>query len=274
MMKKIKSLVTVIAVAAALILPAGMCTLKASAAEPASFHIAYDPSNGGWYVHEWKPSAGEDDSPGPRVIQFFYNEVKDGDVVVVSNNDASAPLLNLGSVKLSNLTLMLDSDFTMIQAGGITELYTLNGSSCSITAPVTNAYIYDRNVVQFNDIVQNIIVKSDEEDFTSTIGASGTVGSFNVTLSNNTSYTLYNFKKGSLIMQEGSLLTDAEDYSKAPSAAPAATAAPQLPSAGNPSDEYDKVPKTGDVNPVVWLFCAGAFCMALSCVLRGRKSSR
>lgn len=275
MMKKIKTLVTVIAAAAAMILPAGVCGLRASAAEPATFHFWYDQEDHEWYVVKWKPSPEADEDVSRHVLQFFYNEVKDGDVVVVSNEDSDAPQLELGSVKLSNVTLLGDSAFTMIQAGSIQDFFALDGSECAITAPITNAYIYDNTLTQLNNNVQNILVTPREVKNTSTIGCAGTVGSLKVAFPNNTSYTLYNFREGTMLIRDGELMTSDEDYSSDPPAsstpAPSATSKPS--SSGNSADEYDHVPKTGETNVVVWLLCAGALCMALSCVLRKTSKS-
>lgn len=284
MRKRIKTLVTVIAAAATVILPSGMCSLKTFAAEPATFHISYVPvdenDTEGWSVTTWLPESDPDfeDNQDVRELQFFFNEVKDGDLVVIHNSDSSAPRLDLGTTRLSNLVLDSGSDFTMIQAGIIDVFDVMPESSCSISASIVTAKLYDPALINFNNDVANIVITSSEDYIVGTIGCSGTVGSLTCNFSDGTSDTMYNFKKNTLSIDDGRVQTSDEDYSTEPSSAapqpPAAPAAPQQPSSGTSSDEYDQVPKTGDTNTAAWLLCAGALCMALSCGLRGKKVSR
>lgn len=283
MKKKIKTLVTVIAATVAIILPADICSLKAFAAEPATFHITYDrdsdPNGDGWYVSLWLPESDPsfDDEQAPKVMDFFYGQVKAGDLVVVNNSETSVPALDLGKTRLGNVVLSTGTEFVMIQAGSIDVFDALPGSSGSISASIANANLYDPASINFNNDVGNIVITSSEEDIVGTVGCSGTVGSLTYKLSNGNSDTLYNFKKDTLHIEYGKVQTAEENYSTEPSAAPqptAAPAAPSQPSSGTSSNEYDQVPKTGDTNTAAWLLCAGALCMALSCVLRAKKSSR
>ena len=260
--KRIKAFAAVLAAA---LLP---CTvsLPAAAQEPTTYYIQYDSD-----LNEWRYEVNEDGNYGEagytREMYYFYENAKDGDVVVVANTADNAPQLDLGTVRLSNLTILFDTAFTTIKAGSIDDFYALSRSQSSITAPIRNAYVSDPAVANFNDNVQNIYVTVTEDDPTFTVGCGGTVGCLKVSLANQTSYTLYSFKKGTLEIRDGSLRTTEENYSRTASAAPAVTPKPV-----SSADEYDSVPKTGDSNPVFWILCVSAAAMAGSILLR--KHSR
>lgn len=221
-MKRIKTLVTMFAAVAALILLPGVFTLKASAAEPTTFYIDYDPDRDpdpnkyGWYVLIEYDMEHRDDAQ-PKVMQYFYNAAKEGDIVVVSNYHDNAPQLDLGDVRLSNVTVLQNTSFTMIKAAYIKDFFALGKSFCSITAPVDNAYVYDPAVVNFNDNVKNILLNVDSGASTSSMGCGGTVDSLKVLFTtNNSSYSLYNFKKDTFIFSEGKIETAPYLFSTVP----------------------------------------------------------
>ena len=243
--------------------------LTAHAEGPTTYYMTYDSDKG-----EWRYEISEDDNHGEtgytRELYYYYENAKDGDIVVVNNTDDNAPQLDLGSIRLSNVTILFDSAFTMIKAGSIDDFFALARTSSSITAPIVNAHVADPSVVNFNNNVQNIIVAVTEGEPTFTLGCAGTVGSLQVSLSDQTGYTLYNFAAGTLLIRDGSLQTDEEHYSRTPSASTAPTTPTTPPSSGSSSssDEYDSVPKTGGTNPVIWLLCAAAVCMAASLYMK------
>lgn len=215
-MKKIKTFVTMLAAVAALILLPGVFTLKAAAAEPTTFYIDYDPDGYGWYVLVEADMANRDSAP-PKVMQVFYNFAKDGDIVVVSNYHDNAPQLDLGNIRLGNVTVLQNTNFTMIKAAYIYDFFALSNSFCSISAPVNNAYVYDPAVVNFNDNVKNILVNVDSGISTSSIGCNGTVESLKVLFTtNNTSYSLYDFKKDTFRFSDGVITTPPYLFSTVP----------------------------------------------------------
>lgn len=275
-MKKLRKLVTMLAAAAAMVLLPGSFALTASAVEPTTFYIQYDPDDLGWYM---LLESEKDDPTAPRKhMDAFYLLARDGDVVVVFNDTPKAPALDLRSVHLSNLTVG-STEFTMISCGAVDEFFTLANGSCSVTAPtVTNAHIYNTSLANFHGNVHSIEVTVPEgEDCKATVGCSGTVDQFKVSFANNTSYSLYNFKADTLSFQDGNLETAQGNFStdapaatpvpQTPAPAPAATPVPQT-----PSDEYDAVPKTGGSNAFVWLLCAAALCSFIS--FSAKKASR
>ena len=217
---KIKTFLTMFAAIAAMVLLPGAFTLKASAAERATYYIDYDPGAKGWYVLTEADTEDEENAT-PKVMQFFYNNVKSGDAVVVSCSYDGAPILDLGSTRLGNVTILPDSSFVMISSAGIADFYALAKSSSSISAPVINAYVYDPAVVNFNSNVQDILLTVDDWECSSSMGGLGTVGSLKVLFTDsNTSYSLYNFKKGTFHFMDGSIRTDSSNFSASPAPSP------------------------------------------------------
>lgn len=221
-MKKNKTFVTMLAAIAAMLLLPGVFKLKASAAEPDTYYIHYESDKGGWYVHT---AADEADCSytDPKVMQFFYNNVKDGDVVVITCSEDGAPQLDLGTARLSNVTILpsasdiSDAHFIMLQSAGIADLYVLAKNICSISAPVVNAYVYDPAIVNFNYNVKDILLSVDHWKSESSMGGIGTVESLKVLFTgNNTSYTLYNFKKGTFYFENGTIQTSWDNFSAVP----------------------------------------------------------
>ncbi len=227
-MKRIKTFVTMFAAAAALILLPDISTLKASAAAPTpaptTFYIDYDPdfyideypNQRGWYVLV-EADMEDKENAEQKLLQVYYNLVKDGDIVVVSNFHEKAPLLDLGDVRLSNVTVLQNSQFFMFEASQIEDFFALSGSACSVTAPITNAYVYDPTLTNFNGDVQNIHLNVDGGEATSTMGCGGTVGSLTVHFTqSNTSYSLYDFKKDTFAFEEGYVTTNPYFFSTSP----------------------------------------------------------
>lgn len=240
-MKRIKAFAAMFTAVATIFLLSGIFTLNVSAEEPATYYIDYDPDGYGWYVLVEADLADEDNAQ-PKVMQVFYNYAKDGDAVVVACSHDDAPKLDLGTVRLSNVTILSNSSFIKIKAAHISDFYALANSSSSISAPVTNAYVYDPAVVNFNSDVQNIFLNVDEPTSSSSMGCMGTVGSLKVLFTyNNTSYSLYNFKKDTFFFKDGLLETSAGNFSGEPATAP--TPAPT----SQPAVSYDHIPKLKEV---------------------------
>lgn len=269
-MKKIKKLVTVLAAAAAMILLPGAFTITASAEEPNTFFLNYSEEDG-WYM-----ILGEEryvENPPHKVMDAFFLGAKNGDIVVVNNSVENAPLLDLRDLHLSNLTVSTEV-FTMISVGSVDECIFHQSTKCSLTGRVNYAFIFDPCLVNFNSDVQSIEVSVPEATCGSTVGCSGTVGSMKVLFSNNSSYTMYNFKPDTLYFEEGSLKTAQGNFTMTP---PAATPTPTTPASapqapGGSAGEYDEVPKTGESNAFVWLLAAALLCTAVS--LGAKRAAR
>ena len=218
-MKKFKTFVTMLAAVTAMLLP-GIFTLKASAAEPATYYINYNPDNREWYVLTTADKADPGNAQ-EKSMEFFYNNVRCGDLVVVSCYHEDAPLLDLGDTRLGNVTLLADEDaFVMIKSAGIADFYALSNSVSSISAPIINAYVYDPAVVNFNYNVKDILLTVDGWSASTAMGALGTVESLKVLFTDdNTSYTLYNFPKGTFHF-DGTIDSPSYTFSSVPSSSP------------------------------------------------------
>lgn len=222
-MKKLKTFATMFAAVAAMLLLPGVFSLKASAEEYATYYFEYDPDpdSFGWYVLTEDDLADREHAEH-KVLDFFYLSARESDIAVaavVSCYDENAPLLDLGEAHLGNVTVLSDSAFCMIKAARIDDFFALAGSSSSITAPITTAYVYDPCLVNFNDDVHEIILTADKSAANTTMGSGATVDSLQVCFtSNNTSYTLYNFKRGTFFFENGYVTTDTRNFNRIPPA--------------------------------------------------------
>lgn len=215
-MKRIKTFAALFVAAAAMLLLPGSFSLKASAAEPTTFYIEYDPDGYGWQVR-LETDAWKREQEPPMVMQVYHMLAKDGDYVVVTNTEENADQLDLGSVKLGNLTLVDCPSFTMIKAVSITDFFALANSCSSISAPITNAYVYDPCVVNFNEDVDNLLINVSDWASSSKLGSIGTLGKMTVQFtSNNTSYSLYNFNRGTFAFEDGVVTTDSRNFTTTP----------------------------------------------------------
>lgn len=276
-MKKFKNiLILLTAVWAVLLLP--QAGLRASAADPVTYAVKYIPD-----VGEWRYQANTstfDESLTYRELYYMFQDMKEGDIVVVYNDSDSATNLDLGSLRLSNLTIARTASFTIVFSGEVTECHVLAGTSCSVNANVANAHVFDSAVCNFNGNVQTLTIHANDE-ISSTVGCTGTVGHLYAPSDTlpRTFYDLYQFPTNTLNIQEGVLMTHPDLYRTSPGQTTAPTTPAQTtppaetpPSSGSDDDEYDEVPKTGSLNPVLWLLCLGGICGVASFGLKKSKA--
>ena len=214
-MKKIKTFVTMVTAIALLFLIPGATSLTVSAAEPTTYAVKYLPSERAWRYQANTSTFNEDTFH--RELYYLYQDLKDGDLVVVYYDSGDAPILNLGDVHLSNLTVVQSSSISVIYTGGIDDCYLLAGTACAVNGDVTNAHVYDSALCNFNGNVKNLNIYAGN-DMTSSIGCGGTVEHLHATSSSRTYYNLFNFKAGTLSILNGTLQTAAEDYRTTPAA--------------------------------------------------------
>lgn len=280
-MKKIRALVTTLAVAALLVLLPKSSAITADAAAPKNYVVRYISSENEWRYQEGS-TFNEENSH--REIYYLRQSLKDGDLVAVESKVSGADALDLGTAKLSNLTV-LGSEFAVIYSGEISECYILAESACSINANVITAHVYDVATANFNGNVTELIATAEGLDFNSNIGCSGTVTHFHAYSINQPKsfYNLYNFDKNTLNVQDGNLKTLYYNYDET---APANYTAPQSASntaantasnksttpASGSADEYDDVPKTGETNLVFWFLAISAVCGIGSLILKKRAN--
>ena len=214
-MKKLKTFVTVLATIAILFCVPGYNSLTASAAVPVTYAIRYSASNNDWRYQS--NTSVFNVNVGDRELYYLRQTLKDGDLVVVYYDGENAPALDLGNVRLSNLTVVQSTSLAVIFTGGIDDCYLLAGTSSSINGNVTNAHVYDSALANFNGNVKNLNVYAGN-DMTSTIGCGGTVEHLQAASSATTYYNLFNFKAGTFNISYGSLQTAPENYSTVPTA--------------------------------------------------------
>ncbi len=238
--------------------------LAANADETAkNYYLRYVPS-----LNEWRVQTGSwvDDGyhEGLSIMQQF---IKDGDTIVI--DDPTNVGLNLQvNVALGSLFVVHGNNI-VVTANGIGDFYALNDSVSAINADVTNAYVYDSGIVNFNKNVSKLELLSEKNDLLSaTIVVVGTLDHVIASGKSYKHFEFYDFKENTFYIKDGSLKTDASNYSSSPSGTP------QTPGAdpSDPGDEYDEVPKTADIrfSPLL-LACIAAICFIGSYKLKKNR---
>lgn len=273
-MKRIKAIVTLFAVLAMFLLPTAGLTAEAS--NPVTYSVKC-------LGNQWRYQANTskfDEGYPHREVYYMLQEMKDGDIVVVYSESDSAPDLNLGSIKLSNLTVVTTAKHTIIFSGDITDAFILGNTSVSLNCNVTNGHVYDPAVASFNGNVQNLTLYKDGHNANTNISCAGVVDQYRLA-SMDGSYTyfqIYNFHEGKFQVMNGNVTTPDWAFSwnapaaAAPTQAPAAAPAPQPQQPAQSSGQYDSVPKTGDSSMMIALLSAASLCMAGSFTLK-RKAN-
>lgn len=210
--KKVRTLVTLLLVVAILVGIPRIYSLHASAANAVTYAVKYVPSLKEWRYQD--NTSTFNDSAYHRELYYLRLALKDGDLVVVYNDSESVPSLDLGTARLSNLTVTNLASFAVIFCGDIDDCYLLGGASCSINADVTNAYVYDTVLCNFNKNVKELNIYP-QGGVTSTLGCAGTVDHVFASSrsTGNALYSYYNFPEGSFLIQSGILMTDKSKYS-------------------------------------------------------------
>ena len=271
-MKKLKKFIALFTAALFCILPLLSQPLTAQASTPTTYYLKYIGS-------EWRfiPNVTSwDDTVANRELYYMQIAIEDGDIIIV---DGAAPLeLNL-DVTLGNLTILY-CDLAVVHAKGYNDLYVSNTSVAAINGNVKNATVLTGATANFNNNVENLRVEGnatvtvlgntnnlyvyDPSYPSAYVSAHGTVAHLNTFSDYQVYNDFYNFKAGTLLIENGYLRTVEENFSKTPVAS--TTTPTTKPSAG----ELDDVPKTGDfsVSPVWFLG------LAVVCMLGYRKLER
>lgn len=279
MKKRIRSFVRTLAAAALLALLPQSNALTVRADSPETYSVAY--IEGTYNAWRYQPGAAFDEPKGHGPLSELLLKLKDGDSVVVYQVAAPKKELDLGSVKLGSLTIHQGTT-AIVHTGGVRDCYVLAGAYAAINGDVATAHVYDTVTCNFNNNVLDMYLYLSRNPG-SNIHCIGTVGYFKASYADTGDYYAAFcdikanqdiYKGGHFNVPDwayGSALSD--EYLQAKAAAEAETA--QTPSTGkNTSDEYDKVPKTGDSSPVFWLLLASAACFGGSCLLRKKEFCR
>lgn len=276
-MKKLKTLVSLLAAAALLLMVPGAKNLQASAAEPVTYSLKYVEDKGEWRYHV---GAWDDNNAGHRELYYLKESIKDGDIIVIEGGEHSLTLEL--PVNLNNITFN-HSHHAIITAKSVENVYVLRDSVAVINGDVVNAHVYDNAVVNFNNNVTNLYITK-ERSGEQSIAVIGTVAYVKTGDAEKVYNEFYNFQANSFRQEKGILKTDASMYSTIPVApvlpqqpavpvAPATPAAPVVPVVPAAGGEYDDVPKTGDSFALPYvLFAAAGVCFGGVYLLRNKKA--
>lgn len=279
-MNKFKKLISLLAAAAMLAVVPGTNVMEVEAA-PNTYYLKYDIED-----HIWRMQINQWDEEYAGRELYYLNEgderVKDGDVVVILDNEANdAGSTNIQiNARVSNLTINRANAIVTIN-GGIDECHVLGDSYAAITGDITNAYVYDNATCTFHSNITNLrlIGTANYNTPRTTVTVGGTVAYASTANSGGILKEYYNFKAGTFHYDYASaLLTDPSNYSTSGSgpatdSSATTTTTTTTQSSSTSSSEYDDVPKTGENNMVVWLFIAAAACAAGSVALRKRENN-
>lgn len=224
-MKRLKTLVSLLAAAAMLLLMPNTDLPQVSAAEPVTYSLKYVEANNEWRYHvgPW-----DDNNSGHRELYYLKESIKDGDVIVVEGGDQGLTLelpVNLSSITFNH------SHLAVITAKSVENVYVLRDSVAAINGDVKNAHVYDNAVVNFNNNVTNLYITK-EICGQQTIAVVGTVDYVKTSDAEKIYNEMYNFQANSFRQEEGILKTDASKYSMVP--VPTAPIVPGAPAATLP----------------------------------------
>ena len=267
-MKKYSRLLALVAALVICLAPIFGSALTAKADGAITYYVSYVEENGEW---RYQTGNGWDDNMANYSMKSLQSAIKDGDLLVIDGDGRIELSVN---VALENLTVVHSSG-AVIAAKSINNFFAINDSVSAISGNVTNAYVYDACLVNFNNNVKNLELLSEKnKNLFATVAVAGTVEHLKASGNEFTHFEFYNFEANTLLIKDGHLKTDESKYSKTPSApaatpAPTATPAPAAPSVS--TGEYDDVPKTGDVSvSPLWFLGFAVICMAGQYVLKRR----
>lgn len=266
MHKKMKLFVSMLAAAAMLVLLPGSTSMTASAEEAKTYSLRYI----GGDINDWRFVPGSTFEEGAYHRELYYlklDQLKDGDHIVIYAGDTAPNLeLDLSGYKLGSLTVHQNAT-VVIFTGGIRDCYVLAGAYTAINGDVANAQLYDNVTCTFNNNVQDMVLHFTGEPHPDTnISCAGTVGMFQVLKNTDNSLgVFYSIPNNTMRYYNGGIQfpnwssepTDAYLQAKAAAgetaAVPEAAPAPAPAAPADTSSEYDKVPKTGESSPAVWV---------------------
>ena len=266
-MKKMTKLVSMLLVAALLVITPGLGTLSAKAAGPLTYSLGYDTNLNEW---RWQINPTFDPTLGNEPISKLDAYVKDGDIIVIYNEGTPDGVTFNVSARLSNLTIIgTGAGVSLPYAGGIDEFFALKGSVAAINSTIKKAYVYDDSRVTFNQNVESLEIISAPTVYNA-ITAAGTVGHAKSHYEGNVHYEVYNVAAGKFVSEYTVLQTDPQYYSTTPTGT-TATTAPAAPSTttSTSSGEYDDVPKTGEISYIYMLLG-----LSMICFIGSRKLKR
>lgn len=227
---------------------------EVKAAEPVTYTIRV--MNGEWRM---QPNYPWIEGGFHRELYYMHLDLKDGDKLVI-DDDSKALELTLER-RLSDITVVRSSN-TVLHTPGVDNVYMLAGTTAAINGDVKNAYVYSNVKVNFNNNVEYLEVNDTTFQFTPSIRVLGKLDHYKGLENGKVWHDWYSFAYGTFFMENGVVRTNAADFSTtAPTPAP--TAAPAKKPVASAADEYDDVPKTGDIASYYWMFGLAAACLVV-----------
>lgn len=208
-MKRLKTIVSLLAAAALLLLPSQE-HLQVSAAEPVTYSLKYVEDKEEWRYHV---GAWDDNNADHRELYYLKQSIKDGDIIVIEGGEHNLDLEL--PVNLNNITFN-HSHLAVITAKSVENVYVLRDSVAVVNGDVKNAHVYDNAVANFNNNVTNLYITK-ERSGEQTIAVVGTVDYVKTSDAEKVYNEFYNFQANSFRQEEGILKTDASKYSTIPS---------------------------------------------------------
>ena len=266
-MKKFKKIVSLLAAVSICTLLSGISTITAQAAEPVTYYVKYNVSDGEWDFQ----TGGWSETEHNRDPYYMLQEIKDGDIVVIDSADTGETANFSFSKRLSNLTVTIGSS-AVISAPSIDEVYVLSDSSCAISGNATNVHVFDEASFTANNDVSFLELIDTQAMSTGKVSVKGTVAhALRRTESGYIYFEIFNVARDKFFVDYGVLETNEAYYSKTPSATQATTTTTTSTTQNTSkatSGEYDDVPKTGESNLIFWLLGISVLCLAGRRVLK------
>ncbi|MBQ8821522.1 MAG: hypothetical protein IJZ82_02670 [Lachnospiraceae bacterium] len=258
-MKKMKKVWTVMLSLCMMFTALCFTKVDVEAAEPVTYTLKV--VNG-----EWRQQVGYPwvENGTHRELYYMFLDMKDGDKLVISDDSMS---LNLTVDKrLSNITLE-KADNVVIHTPGVDNVYVLNDSVGAINGDVTNGYVYQSSIANFNNNVDYLEIFGNYP-LSATVSVIGTVNHVKAYDSERTHFEFYNFESNSLRISQGALKTEVSKFSQTPVVVATPAPAPVTKPSTSAGDELDDVPKTGDFATYYWMFGLAAACLVVGMGLK------
>lgn len=269
MLKKLTALLSGVAFLCALVLTPAM---KSRADGPVTYYIT---NNGGaWYA------SSSETVYWTGGMDFVYNNIKDGDHLVINGNSSSTDLFRLTVDKKLGDLAVTGGAVAHIEAPYVERAYVAGkGSTLIVTAPlVNNVEIYPGQVIQVNGNVTNFLAHYEYNTSDYPVYAvTGTVAAANVAYGGvieNSHHTIYGIGNGLLKSDDhGSVYLSDTQYSLTPTAVPKSGTTDK--SADSSKKQLDKVPQTGsEVSMETFIFGGLALLFAAAAVMVGFTSKK
>lgn len=185
---------------------------KQTARKPVTYIVKYVKD-----IQEWRYQADTNtwhNNGFHRELYYLQQSIMDGDVIVVESRNGD-PALNLTvPATLSNVTFK-GAGTGIITARSVEDVYVLNACTGVINGDVTNAYVYDYSVANFNSNVKNLYIINDNAN-EQTVSVLGAVDFMQNRVGEKPTRQLYSFRRGTFYMEKGGLKTNSSSYSTYP----------------------------------------------------------